>query len=119
MQDLCGFGFEVSGDRRFCKIFTGLFSLCSSIPLLIRFLDEEWLDYEYADDLNYYYGAGPGNPFSAASGYPWIKAVTDLFVVGPNNTVANGTLTPPPLIMGFTVRTFASSHVRSDAGSKA
>jgi hypothetical protein len=23
MQDLCGFGFEISGDRRFCEVFTG------------------------------------------------------------------------------------------------
>ncbi|KAJ4469931.1 histidine phosphatase superfamily [Lentinula edodes] len=85
MQDLCGFGFEINGDRRFCDIFT----------------DEEWLDYEYADDLNYYYGSGPGNPLSAVTGYPWIKAISDLFEVGPNNTVSNGTLIPPPLIMGF------------------
>ncbi|KIK55009.1 hypothetical protein GYMLUDRAFT_176297 [Collybiopsis luxurians FD-317 M1] len=85
MQDLCGFGFEVSGDKRFCEIFT----------------DDEWLDYEYTADLNYYYGSGPGNPLSAASGYPWIKAVTSLFEVGPNGTVPGATLTPPPLIMGF------------------
>ncbi|KAK7062821.1 hypothetical protein VNI00_000316 [Paramarasmius palmivorus] len=86
MQDLCGFGFEVSGERRFCQVFE----------------DSEWLDYEYAHDLNYYYGSGPGNPISAATGYPWVKAVTDLFVAGPGNTVKNGTLTPPPLIMTFT-----------------
>ncbi|KAJ3929997.1 MAG: phosphoglycerate mutase-like protein [Lentinula lateritia] len=85
MQDLCGFGFEINGDRRFCDIFT----------------DEEWLDYEYTDDLNYYYGSGPGNPLSTVTGYPWIKAISDLFEVGPNNTVSNGTLIPPPLIMGF------------------
>ncbi|KAJ4466269.1 phosphoglycerate mutase-like protein [Lentinula aciculospora] len=85
MQDLCGFGFEIGGDKRFCDIFT----------------DEEWLDYEYAADLNYYYGSGPGNPFSAVTGYPWIKAIVDLFEAGPNHSVTNGTLTPPPLIMGF------------------
>ncbi|KAK7443232.1 hypothetical protein VKT23_015830 [Stygiomarasmius scandens] len=86
MQDLCGFGFEVSGEHRFCDIFT----------------ETEWLDYEYAHDLNYFYGSGPGNPLSATVGHPWLKAVTDLFVVGPGNTVDNGTLIPPPLIMGFT-----------------
>ncbi|KAF9075328.1 histidine phosphatase superfamily [Rhodocollybia butyracea] len=90
MQDLCGFGFEISGDRRFCEVFT----------------DEEWLDYEYTNDLNYYYADGPGNPFSAVCGFPWIKAVTDLFEVGPNNTVPNGTITPPPLIMGFAHDTY-------------
>ncbi|THU94365.1 hypothetical protein K435DRAFT_860642 [Dendrothele bispora CBS 962.96] len=63
MQDLCGFGSEVSGDHRFCDVFT----------------ENEWLDYEYAHDLNYYYGSGPGNPLSATVGFPWLKAVTDPF----------------------------------------
>ncbi|KAG6846280.1 hypothetical protein H0H93_014883 [Arthromyces matolae] len=86
MQDLCGFQAEVSGDTRFCDVFT----------------ESEWLEYEYAHDLNYYYGAGPGNPIAAATGYPWVKAVTDLFNVGPGKTVNGGSLTPPSLIMGFT-----------------
>ncbi|KAL0578341.1 hypothetical protein V5O48_003655 [Marasmius crinis-equi] len=85
MQDLCGFQVEVSGDRRFCDVFE----------------EPEWLNYEYAHDLNYYYGSGPGNPISAATGYPWVKAISDLFAVGPGNTVENGTLVPPPLIMTF------------------
>ncbi|CDO77556.1 hypothetical protein BN946_scf184912.g55 [Trametes cinnabarina] len=40
MQDLCGFQAEIDGDTRFCDIFT----------------ETEWKDYEYAHDLNYYYG---------------------------------------------------------------
>ncbi|KAG6917500.1 hypothetical protein DXG01_002364 [Tephrocybe rancida] len=84
MQDLCGFQAEVNGDTRFCDVF------------------EEWLNYEYAHDLNYYYGSGPGNPIAAATGFPWVKAISDLFSAGPGNTVNGGTLTPPPLIMGFT-----------------
>ncbi|TBU31476.1 phosphoglycerate mutase-like protein [Dichomitus squalens] len=86
MQDLCGFQAEVSGDTRFCDIFQ----------------DSEWLDYEYAHDLNYYYGSGPGNPFSATVGYPWLKAIADLFSSGPNTTSLGGNFVPPPLIMGFT-----------------
>ncbi|KIP03175.1 hypothetical protein PHLGIDRAFT_130304 [Phlebiopsis gigantea 11061_1 CR5-6] len=86
MQDLCGFQAEVNGDTRFCDLFE----------------KSEWLDYEYAHDLNYYYGSGPGNPFSATVGYGWLKAVTDLLVAGPNATTANATFTPPPLIMSFT-----------------
>lgn len=27
MQDLCGFGFEVGGDKRFCEIFTGTYAV--------------------------------------------------------------------------------------------
>ncbi|KAL0578349.1 hypothetical protein V5O48_003664 [Marasmius crinis-equi] len=86
MQDLCGFAFEIDGDNRFCDVFE----------------ESEWLDFEYAYDLLYYYSVGPGNPIAAATGYPWVKAVSDLFAVGPGKTVGNGTLVPPPLIMAFT-----------------
>ncbi|KAJ7709541.1 phosphoglycerate mutase-like protein [Mycena rosella] len=86
MQDLCGFQAEVDGDTRFCDVFE----------------DSEWLDYEYAHDLNYYYGSGPGNPFSATVGFPWVKAVSDLFALGPEKTTPGGNITPPALIMGFT-----------------
>ncbi|KAI0746699.1 phosphoglycerate mutase-like protein [Daedaleopsis nitida] len=86
MQDLCGFQAEVSGDTRFCEVFE----------------DSEWLDYEYAHDLNYYYGSGPGNPFSATTGVPWVKAVADLFVAGPGATRNGGNFVPPALVMSFT-----------------
>ncbi|KAG5352795.1 hypothetical protein C0989_000457 [Termitomyces sp. Mn162] len=79
MQDLCGFQAEINGDTRFCDVFE----------------DSEWLDYEYADDLNYYYGSGPGNPIAAATGFPWVKAVTDLFNVGPGHTHDNNL---PPVV---------------------
>ncbi|KAJ7172166.1 phosphoglycerate mutase-like protein [Mycena filopes] len=86
MQDLCGFQAEIDGDTRFCDVFE----------------DSEWLDYEYAHDLNYYYGSGPGNPFSATVGFPWVKAISDLFTLGPGETTPGGNITPPALIMGFT-----------------
>ncbi|KAI0366019.1 phosphoglycerate mutase-like protein [Pilatotrama ljubarskyi] len=86
MQDLCGFQAEVNGDTRFCEIFE----------------ESEWEDYEYAHDLNYYYGSGPGNPFSATVGFPWLKAVTALFSSPSNTSQAQGAFVPPPLIMSFT-----------------
>ncbi|KAL4255725.1 histidine acid phosphatase family protein [Pleurotus pulmonarius] len=86
MQDLCGFSAEINGDTRFCNIFE----------------PSEWLDYEYAHDLNYYYGSGPGNPFSATVGFPWVKAITDIFVAGPGRSPTGASATPPPLMMGFT-----------------
>jgi acid phosphatase len=61
-------------------------------------IESEWKDYEYAHDLNYYYGSGPGNPYSATTGYPWVKALTDIF----SGTSGAG-YQPPSLIMGFTV----------------
>ncbi|KAF5346841.1 hypothetical protein D9756_010630 [Leucocoprinus leucothites] len=86
MQDLCGFQAEVDGDTRFCDIFT----------------PSEWLNYEYAHDLNYYYGSGPGNPFSATVGFGWLKAIADLLNAGPGSAVSAGNFIPPPLIMSFT-----------------
>ncbi|KZV86232.1 phosphoglycerate mutase-like protein [Exidia glandulosa HHB12029] len=86
MMDLCGFSDEIDGDDRFCDVFE----------------PSEWLDYEYAHDLNYYYGSGPGNPFSNTVGFPWTKAVRDLFVVGPGKAPEGAAFIPPPLIMGFT-----------------
>lgn len=98
MQDLCGFLDEVNGDTRFCPVFE----------------ESEWLNYEYAHDLNYYYGSGPGNPFSATTGYPWVKAVTDIFKQGPTQTSSANTFQPPNLIMGFTVNTTLSARLKSD-----
>ncbi|KZV70020.1 phosphoglycerate mutase-like protein, partial [Peniophora sp. CONT] len=86
MGDLCGFLAALNGDRRFCNIFA----------------DDDWLNYEYAHDLNYYYSPGAGNPIAAATGFPWVKAVADLFDIGPKSTTSNGTFTPGPLLMGFT-----------------
>lgn len=48
--------------------------------------------------------SGPGNPIAAATGWPFIKEVSDLFQAGPGKTTANGTIAPPPLIIGFSVR---------------
>ena len=55
MQDLCGFQDEVNGDTRFCNIFEGKF-LSRDYDFNSCSADLEWLDYEYAGDLNYYYG---------------------------------------------------------------
>lgn len=58
MQDLCGFSTEINGDTRFCDIFEGrsiFFLLVFSMVTRVD-TEPEWLDYEYAHDLNYYYG---------------------------------------------------------------
>ncbi|KAI0674221.1 phosphoglycerate mutase-like protein [Trametes maxima] len=82
MQDLCGFQAEVSGDTRFCDIFK----------------ESEWKDYEYAHDLNYYYGSGPGNPYSATVGFPWVQAVSDILTAPSNASLPVAS----PLVMSFT-----------------
>ena len=61
MQDLCGFQAEVSGDTRFCDIFEGEHDRIACALMHRRgyfelLAESEWLNYEYAHDLNYYYG---------------------------------------------------------------
>ncbi|KAI0311187.1 phosphoglycerate mutase-like protein [Amylostereum chailletii] len=86
MQDLCGFQAALDGDTRFCEVFT----------------ETDWLNYEYAHDLNYYYGSGPGNAFAGATGFPWVQTVNGLFQRGPKGITPNATFSPPPLLMSFT-----------------
>lgn len=59
MMDLCGFSDEINGDDRFCNVFQRTFIVghfdvegCLRLPHIAS----EWLDYEAAHDLNYYYG---------------------------------------------------------------
>lgn len=88
MMDLCGFQTEIAGSSPFCDVFTA----------------SEWKDFEYAMDLQYYYGSGPGNPLSGTTFWPYLKAVTDLFSVGPGKTTSNTSngFIPPSLLMSFT-----------------
>ncbi|THU88051.1 hypothetical protein K435DRAFT_782222 [Dendrothele bispora CBS 962.96] len=108
MQDRCGFGFEVGGDHRFCEVFNGAFSHFAGFKKKMH-TDHDLKKMNGSTTntcmilISMYYGSGPGNPLSATVGFSWLKVVTDLFEVGPGNTVENGTLLPPPLIVGFSV----------------
>ncbi|KAF8515380.1 phosphoglycerate mutase-like protein [Hysterangium stoloniferum] len=86
MMDLCPFETEIQGTSSFCDIFT----------------EQEWLEFEYSQDLQYFYGSGPGNNLAATTTFPLVQSITDLFNLGPGKTTANATLVPPPLLMGFT-----------------
>ncbi|KIJ52658.1 hypothetical protein M422DRAFT_776265 [Sphaerobolus stellatus SS14] len=86
MMDLCAYQTEIAGSSPFCDVFT----------------QDEWLQFEYSQDLQYYYGSGPGNPLAATTTYPLVQAITDLFELGPGKTTSAGTFIPPSLLMGFT-----------------
>ncbi|KAK6426506.1 hypothetical protein LTR95_016123 [Oleoguttula sp. CCFEE 5521] len=62
--------------------------------------------YEYAQDIRYYYGTGPGTDIEQQLMLPFLVALVQRFVDGPNATYvnANGTspFTPNPLIATFT-----------------
>lgn len=60
MQLLCGYETVVRGVSPFCdlKVFT----------------PNEWLGFEYTNDIRYHYSGGYGSPVSAAIGFPWVNA---------------------------------------------
>ncbi|CAD0093485.1 unnamed protein product [Aureobasidium mustum] len=64
MQQLCGYETVIRGDSPFCSL--DLFS------------PNEWLQFEYTNDIMYFHNTGYGNPVSGAIGYPWVKSSVDL-----------------------------------------
>jgi acid phosphatase len=60
MQQLCGYETVIRGDSPFCSL--ELFSA------------DEWLQFEYMNDIQYFYNTGYGNEISGAIGYPWLNA---------------------------------------------
>ncbi|KAJ6438463.1 HAD-like superfamily protein [Purpureocillium lavendulum] len=64
MQSLCGYDTVLRGASPFCS--TDLFA------------PDEWLQYEYGQDVQYHYNAGYGSPYAGAIGFPWINATVGL-----------------------------------------
>ncbi|KAH0008172.1 phosphoglycerate mutase-like protein, partial [Aureobasidium melanogenum] len=87
---LCGFETQITGRRSpWCNIFT----------------DDELRKYEYAQDLRYYYGSGPGSGKNYTLMQPVLNAIVQRLVDGPNKTYVNSngqSWTPGPLIPMFT-----------------
>ncbi|KAI0686814.1 phosphoglycerate mutase-like protein [Cytidiella melzeri] len=57
MQNLCPFETVALGSSEFCGLFT----------------QQEWEGFEYALDLYFWYGNGPGNPVTAAQGIGYVQ----------------------------------------------
>ncbi|KAK1141719.1 hypothetical protein N8T08_008817 [Aspergillus melleus] len=86
---LCGFETQITGRRSpWCEVFT----------------KKEILDYEYRQDLRYYYGTGPGVNKNMTVMLPVLQGIVDLLQTGPNTTAEteNGKKTLPPLVVAFT-----------------
>ncbi|MCJ1332064.1 hypothetical protein MMC10_008756 [Thelotrema lepadinum] len=87
---LCGFESQITGRvSPWCGVFE----------------ENELLQYEYRQDLRYYYGTGPGALKNSSVQYPLLQGIVELLQAGPNVTAAatNGsTFTLPPLVMAFT-----------------
>lgn len=60
MFELCGYESVIRGSSPFCS--SNLFT------------PDEWLGFEYANDLMYFYNTGYGRPLSASLGFPWLYA---------------------------------------------
>lgn len=68
---LCGFETQITRKRSpFCDVLT----------------PEETFQYEYRQDLRYWYGTGPGSYNNASVMLPVIQGVIDLLQAGPNAT---------------------------------
>lgn len=88
---LCGFESSITGKRSpWCDVLT----------------DTETLQYEYAQDICYWYGSGLGTSLNKNLMLPFLTAVVQRFVDGPNRTYPQGNgsavFAPPPLIATFT-----------------
>lgn len=89
---LCGFETQITGSRSpWCSVWT----------------ESEIAQYEYAQDLRYYYGTGPGTALESNLMLPFLTAILQRFADGPNATYASGgpdnnsSFTPNPLIATF------------------
>jgi hypothetical protein len=58
MQQLCGYETVIRGSSPFCSLDV--------------FSSNDWLSFEYMNDIMYFYNAGYGNEISGVLGYPWL-----------------------------------------------
>lgn len=85
---LCGFESQITGKRSpFCDIFT----------------EEEILQYEYAQDLRYWYGTGLGTDIEKLQMLPTLDMLVRRFTDGPDKTytLRNSTFKAPNMIAAF------------------
>ena len=59
MQQMCGYETVIRGTSPFCS--------------LLLFTPDEWLAFEYTNDIMYHYNTGYGNPLSGTIGLPWFN----------------------------------------------
>lgn len=72
MFEMCGYETVIRGSSAFCS------------PEL--FSANEWLGFEYTNDIMYFQNVGYGNPMSGVVGYPWVNATAGLLMANNDNT---------------------------------
>lgn len=85
---LCGYETVIRGSSPFCSL-----SILSP---------NEWLAFEYTNDIQYFYNTGYGSPVSGAIGFPWVNATINS-LMGSQNDMSNAT-TDQDLYISFTHR---------------
>ncbi|KAF2000717.1 phosphoglycerate mutase-like protein [Amniculicola lignicola CBS 123094] len=60
MQELCGYETVIRGSSPFCSLQV--------------FSANDWLGFEYMNDIQYHYNSGYGSEISGVLGYPWLNA---------------------------------------------
>lgn len=60
MQELCGYETVIRGNSSFCNLDV--------------FTPNDWLNFEYTNDIQYHYNTGYGNDISGVLGFPWVNA---------------------------------------------
>ena len=63
MQELCGYETVIRGSSPFCDLDV--------------FSPNEWLGFEYMNDIRYHYNSGYGSPIAGVLGYPWLNATAE------------------------------------------
>lgn len=66
MQELCGYETVIRGSSPFCSLDV--------------FSQDDWLAFEYMNDIQYFYNTGYGNEISGVLGFPWFNASTSLLL---------------------------------------
>ncbi|KAF2758683.1 repressible acid phosphatase [Pseudovirgaria hyperparasitica] len=73
MQQLCGYETVIRGESPFCS--------------LSLFTPNEWLSFEYMNDIMYHHSLGYGSPgISGAQGFPWTNATAQLLLAPANSS---------------------------------
>ena len=65
-QELCGYETVIRGSSLFC-----------SLDLFSR---NDWLAFEYMNDIQYFYNTGYGNEISGVLGFPWLNASASILL---------------------------------------
>ena len=72
MQELCGYETVIRGDSPFCS--------------LDLFTANEWLQFEYTNDIMYHLNVGYGFPQAGNIGFPWVNATAQQLMASGNST---------------------------------